>query len=177
MDDGKIIVAKGATTITLAFLGAYFGLLYVPLIILALVMVLDWVTGVTRSYLNGKVSSEKGWRGIIKKTQHLAVVLVAIILDLVSQYALAQTGITSIGIGDYKIEVGKICFWALLVITWLIINELISILENLGESGVPFPKFLLNALTKLKAQTEKAGETKEDFNGTEEDSSDPKQLL
>ena len=35
-------------------------------------------------------------------------------------------------------------------IVWLIINELISILENLGEIGVPLPEFLVNAVKSLK---------------------------
>lgn len=52
----------------------------------------------------------------------------------------------------------------MLVTIWLIINELISILENLGSIGVPLPKFLLTIIKKLKTTTENKVES-EDENG------------
>ena len=41
-------------------------------------------------------------------------------------------------------------FFAVLVAVWLIINELISVLENLSRIGVPIPNFLKKIINKLK---------------------------
>ena len=48
---------------------------------------------------------------------------------------------------------------AAIVIVWLIINELISILENVAAIGAPVPEFLLKLIRKLKTVTEKQTET------------------
>ena len=62
---------------------------------------------------------------------------------------LIYSGIKQVGIDlDYTI------FFGLLVTIWLIINELISILENLGSIGVPLPKFLFAVIKRLKNHTE-----------------------
>ena len=56
---------------------------------------------------------------------------------------------------------GGIMAVGLLVIVWLIINELISILENSGKIGVPMPDFLMKLLDRLKQTTEKKAEVEE----------------
>ena len=54
------------------------------------------------------------------------------------------------GMASAKVT-GELSYWFGMIITvWLIINELISILENLGEIGVPLPEFLVNAVKSLK---------------------------
>ena len=45
-----------------------------------------------------------------------------------------------------------------MVIVWLIINELISILENVAAMGSPVPGFLQKLLGKLKNAVEKKTE-------------------
>ena len=45
-------------------------------------------------------------------------------------------------------------WFGLLVAVWLIINEMISILENLSKLGVPIPGFLKVLLKKLKITTD-----------------------
>ncbi|MGN0500705.1 MAG: phage holin family protein [Ruminococcus sp.] len=46
------------------------------------------------------------------------------------------------------------CYFGLIIAVWLIINELISILENLTEIGTPIPKFLVNIVHRLKNTVE-----------------------
>ena len=41
-------------------------------------------------------------------------------------------------------------FFGLLVTIWFIINEIISILENIGRMGTVLPDFLKNVLAELK---------------------------
>ena len=38
----------------------------------------------------------------------------------------------------------------IIVVVWLIINEIISILENLSFIGIPLPKFLQKIVSHLK---------------------------
>ena len=41
------------------------------------------------------------------------------------------------------------CF-GMMISVWLIINELLSILENLGRLGIPLPDFLVRAVERLR---------------------------
>jgi hypothetical protein len=50
-------------------------------------------------------------------------------------------------------------FFGLLVAIWLIVNELISILENLTRLEVPLPSFLLKVVQNFKVVVEKSGDT------------------
>ena len=43
---------------------------------------------------------------------------------------------------------------ACVVAVWLILNEIISILENLKDIGVPMPDFLVKMTKNLKSQIE-----------------------
>ena len=49
-------------------------------------------------------------------------------------------------------------FIAIVVAVWLGFNEVISILENLGDIGVPMPAFLKKIVEKLKGKIEDIGE-------------------
>ena len=51
-----------------------------------------------------------------------------------------------------KIDIDFI--FALPVIIWLVINECISILENVAECGAPVPEFLMKAIGKIKDKVE-----------------------
>ena len=46
-------------------------------------------------------------------------------------------------------------WFGLLVAVWLIINEMISILENLSKLGVPIPDFLTKVIQRLKNSAER----------------------
>ena len=52
-------------------------------------------------------------------------------------------------------EIGIRFAVGLLVTFWLIVNELISILENVSEIGVPLPAFLQKLISRLKVNIEK----------------------
>ena len=57
-----------------------------------------------------------------------------------------------------NIEVGFDCLVAAAVVFWLLANELISILENIADIGVPMPAFLLKAVELVKEKAEYAAE-------------------
>ena len=128
-------------------LAAYLNILAVPLIVLGTVMVVDWFTGMAGASATGKLSSRVGVIGIIKKLCYLALVVVGGVIDYLINSALVSIGIS--------LQINY-CF-GMIITVWLIINELISILENLGEMGVPLPSFLTSMIKTLKSKVEERG--------------------
>lgn len=144
--------AKSAwTAIISAMVGAlcsYFMRLVAPLCVLIFVIVLDYLTGMAKAWTRCEMSSNVGRKGILKKVGYFAVVCVAGVIDW-----LLLCGLKSVGI-DQELPF----LFALIVVVWLIINELISILENLAALGVPVPGFVVKLLAKLKGEVEKHAE-------------------
>lgn len=141
-------VVKGTLTIALGGLSAYFQVLLIPLILLLCVMIIDYITGLTAAGQQQKIESKVAFKGVVKKLCYFIVVAVAGVVDWLITSGLSQAGINiklSFAIG-------------VLVTVWLIITELISILENLSKIGVPLPKFLMTLIQKLKTTVEKNGE-------------------
>jgi len=100
---------------------------------LLLMIIIDYATGVLKAIYLKELSSEIGYKGIIKKVVMLLVVVIACQID-----ALVGT--------DNALRTGTIFFW--------IANEGISILENAAKMGVPVPKQVKDALLKLKNEQE-----------------------
>lgn len=128
-------------------LAAYLNILAVPLVVLVAVMLIDWITGLAGASATGKLSSRVGVIGIIKKLCYLALVVVGGVIDYLIASALVSIGIS--------LQINY-CF-GMIITVWLIINELISILENLGEMGVPLPSFLTSMIKTLKSKVEEQG--------------------
>lgn len=133
-------IAQGIITLIAASISAYFGIIAIPLIVLTIVMLIDYITGMAAAYVNAELSSRKGIRGIFKKLGYYSLVCVGITLDYILSSGLTQIGISN----DVNIWFG------LIIAIWLIINELISILENLSRLDVPIPKFLTTIVERLK---------------------------
>ena len=133
-------------------LAAYFNVLAVPLVVLVAVMLIDWITGLAGASATGKLSSRVGVMGIVKKVCYLALVAVGMVVDYLISSALVSIGIS--------LQINY-CF-GMIVTVWLIINELLSILENLGELGVPIPDFLRRSIHKIKDGVEAKTGDKDD---------------
>ena len=139
--------------VALGALSSYFMRLIIPLIVLVSVMLVDYGTGMAKAWIKEELSSRIGLRGILKKVGYLVIVSVAGVMDWLIDYGLAEVGV------DVKLPF----LLAAMVAVWLIINELISILENVAAMGGPVPKFLVRILQRLKSTvSEKAGEPKDD---------------
>lgn len=141
-------------------LAAYFNVLLLPLCVLAAVMLIDYITGMASASYTGQLNSRVGVVGIVKKAGYLALVAVGMVVDYLISSALLTIGI--------QLQINY-CFGMILTI-WLIINELISILENLGELHIPLPGFLVNMIKTIKGKVEDTAEGKhyKDENETEE---------
>ena len=128
-------------------LNGLLGVLTVPFLILVTTNIIDYVTGIAASARRGeKVSSSRGFWGIVKKIFMWLLVLVGYIVD----YAIVAIGATM------HIDINVGCIVALAVIFWLMANELISILENIHDVGVPMPPFLMKMVEFIKEKTEEA---------------------
>lgn len=142
----NILQALFATTV--GAIAAYFNVLLIPIIVLVVVMVIDYITGMAEAYTNKTINSRIGIIGILKKVLYFALVAVGIVADYLITSALVQIHI--------NLEVNY-CI-GMIVTIWLIINELISILENLGEMGLPLPTFLVKIVKRLKNTVDKESE-------------------
>jgi len=95
---------------------------------LVTLVIIDYITGVIVAISEGKLSSQVGGRGIARKVMIFALVYVAVLVDQITNTDLVRT----------------------LTIMFYIANEGISILENAGKLGVPYPQTLKNILAQLK---------------------------
>lgn len=117
-----------------AFIGALIGGFDGMIKALLVFVVLDYFTGVLVAICKEKLSSEVGFKGILKKVTIFVMVGVANIID---GYVLGGQNITRAT-----------------VILFYIANEGISICENAGNLGLPLPGGLKKMLVQLKKQTE-----------------------
>lgn len=139
---------QAVLTAAVTAFAVYFNALAVPLIVLLVMMIIDYISGMSAAWREGTLNSKKGVDGVIKKVGYMALVAVAMGVDY-----LIFTGFAAV-----NVSVGFEMLFGILVAVWLIINEMISILENLSRLGVPIPKFLTKAVKKLKITAEASGE-------------------
>ena len=107
---------------------------------LILCMALDYLTGMmaagifhkSKKSAEGGLESRSGWKGLCRKGISLLIVLVSYRLDLI-----AGTN-----------------FICNAVMAAYLVNELLSITENLGLMGVPVPKVLRGAIDLLRQKSE-----------------------
>lgn len=100
------------------------------LIFLLIVMTIDYCTGVIKGYILKSLSSETGFRGILKKVLMLFIIIICVQMDRL------------MGLKEPLFRV-MICWY-------FIANECISIFENCGEMGIPIHPKLKEALEQIK---------------------------
>ena len=141
-------IIQATISVAIGALSAYFNILLIPVLVLFAVMVIDYCTGMASAYKNKEIKSKTGLIGILKKLSYLVLVCVGGVVDYLIGTGLATAGIE---FSSY--------YFGLIVSVWLIINELISILENLAELGTPIPKFLVSIVHRLKTTVESKTDT------------------
>jgi toxin secretion/phage lysis holin len=120
----QTLAAIGAALITFAF-GGWSGLLTVLLAF----AITDYVTGVTAAAKKGELSSNVGLWGIAKKALIFLIVAMGHLID--------------IALGTASVVMDAIIYFYLS-------NEVLSIMENVGEIGVPLPPILEKAIAIFK---------------------------
>lgn len=126
------------------FISTMFGGWDSALTTLIIFMAIDFVTGLMVAGVfhrsgkseSGALESKAGWKGLCRKGASLLVVLVAVRLDI----ALGSSFIKDAVVIGY------------------IVNESISIIENVGLMGLPLPAVIMKAIEVLqKKATEEKG--------------------
>jgi len=136
---------KTAFTAFFAALAGWLGILAIPVLILVLSNIIDYVTGLVASkYRDESITSYKSFRGIAKKICMWLLVIVGALVDQLLLYAGGTVGIAL----PFTFLV------ACVVVIWLICNEIISILENMVDIGVDLPPFLAPLVKNIKKQVE-----------------------
>ena len=133
----------------LTALSTYMEALYVPVLVMMGAMLMDYITGIAKAAYEGELSSRIATQGVIRKVGKLCLVATAMIVDYIIRAGLVEAGV------ELPFDMAA----ALMTCFWILINECISILENLDESGVPIPSFLSKA---LKVGKEKYDEEEKD---------------
>ena len=122
----KYIAAIGGSLVTYLF-GGWSALIQ----ILVAFVVIDYVTGVLAAGVRREISSSVGGRGIARKVLIFVLVACGHLVDM------------ALGTADVIRDA---------VIYFYIANELLSIIENAGEIGLPVPDILKNAIERLKGK-------------------------
>jgi len=115
-------------------LGCIFGGFNSLIYALTAFVAIDYITGVLLAIRDKKISSEVGYRGIVRKFLIFLIVSMGNIMD------------------NYVLGTGSTL--RTLVIMFYLANEGISILENAGLLGLPIPKKLREAIEKLNSSNE-----------------------
>ena len=145
----KILLNRGIITGTLTLLIRKMEIIGPILIILLLLMSLDYISGMLAARKEGLEhpdnkkygwNSKKGILGIYKKIGYVFTVLVAMSVDYIIYRYIQEIGL------EYETKT----FFGELVSVWFSLNEILSILENVGRMGVTLPDFLMNVLSELK---------------------------
>lgn len=140
MEKIKIII-----TAVISTLMSWLGILALPVLLLVGCNILDYFTGLCASgYRDEAISSYRGLWGIIKKVCMWLLIVVGAVIDALLNYAV-QSIWPDFGI-PYIV--------ATVVAVWLVVNEIISILENMIDIGVEMPPFLIPLVKNIKRQVE-----------------------
>ncbi len=93
---------------------------------------LDFVSGVASASVQGKASSKVGWKGIWKKLLVWCGIAAAHQIAVLAGSALPFASVTA---------------------TFFAAIEALSIIENLGEAGIPMPDVVVKAVEALRGKS------------------------
>lgn len=148
----KATEAKGIFALFASIGGYMLNCLNEIIIILAVLMVLDYILGVIVALFVGQWDKKKGIRGMVKKLGYMVCVVIGFLLDFVIFWLSNTAGV--------KFSTGG--FFGIAVTCYLIGTEGLSIFSHLIDLGVPVPPFLKKAFGKLVDTSETiAGEGKD----------------
>ena len=144
---------KGAIVAVVAFLTALWGWIGWAILLLALAMVVDYLTGSAAAKARGEWSSEVARAGLRHKLGEIVAVGAAAFADLGVRVMLHTADLLPL-IGN----VGWPDCFTLIVTLWYLFTEIGSIIENAGKLGARIPGWLSKGIAVLQNTAAKAGE-------------------
>jgi toxin secretion/phage lysis holin len=130
-------IINSITACVMTVITVMFGTWDIAITILIGAIVLDYITGVMAGAYNHNLSSEIGFKGLLKKIMILICVMVGVMVDKL------------LGQGTWVFRT-MICYF-------YFANECISLLENATKMGLKIPKKLISLLE----QFQKEGDTED----------------
>ena len=109
------------------------------LYILIVFIIFDFITGTLKSFRNSTVYSKINKKGI---TSHIAIFLFCIFFTWV-------------------FNIFKVSEYSKVLIMFYIVSYGLSIIENIGEMGIPLPKWLVEKFKVLQKETNEGVESDE----------------
>lgn len=148
----RYILGASAMLGTLATLAEQYTVL---IVLVAAAIVLDVITGLIRCGATGeKLSSEKGTKGFWKKIMLMASLLFAFFLDVSIP--------TILGVVNVTLPFQKSLLFGSIVGVYIILNESISICENILKANkMALPKWLKKLLQDAKKEVDEKGAGKD----------------
>ncbi len=147
----KMDKLKTTLIIIISAIMDFLGILAIPVFLMVACNIIDYITGLMASkFREEQISSYKGIRGITKKVCMWLLVLVGSFIDIIINYTAEYMGI------GFKIPFIVATF----VAVWIVVNEMLSILENIIDIGVVLPPFLMPIVRMIRKEVESvAGES------------------
>lgn len=130
--DGFSLMLKGFFAGLIAMLAEMLGGADAALDLLLTFVICDIATGVLNGFLRKELNSTTMRNGLIHKVLIFVLVIVAVRVDFAVDEIL-----------------GKDFHFRMLVIAFFCLEEVISLLENIANAGVPIPKWLRLSLKKV----------------------------
>lgn len=98
--------------------------------VLCLLMIIDYITGLCKAFINKNLSSRIGYLGILRKSGIFFMIFLAAGID--------------------RVVSGDVFIFRTMIVYFYIANEGLSILENIEAMGIPVPDFISEALNQIK---------------------------
>lgn len=114
---------------------------YRVLIVPFVLMVFDFITGISHAWATGHLKSYRMREGLNKKVGEITMIVIGCLFN-------------------WALNVPKYVIYG--IVLYVIIMELISICENLDRMGVPIPKFIKKALRNAEYKIQNDDPNKKD---------------
>lgn len=118
------------------FLSSLFGSHWYLFAAFLILNVIDYITGIIKAKYTHTENSNKGWRGIAKKTGYWLIIAISF---FIAQF-FGELGTL------IELDLGFTVILGWLTLATFIINEIRSVIENLIIIGVEVPKWLITGL-------------------------------
>lgn len=132
----------------ISLLISFWNKLSIPLVLLLICNIIDIITGLWKaSYIKEKITFKRMIWGTIKKISMYFLIITGFIIDTLINYTAV----------NLEIHVNLNGIIGSLIATWLVLDEILSILRNLMIIKVPMPNFLSALVKKLKGKIDEKG--------------------
>lgn len=145
-----IIATQAAMAVFFGTMGAVLGWKGIMLLLLAIVMLLDYISGTLAAKRTGTWSSTVAREGLFHKGGIILVTMCALLAD--SMFCIAIPVIPIAGGLDNP------GLFLPLVLAWYIVTEIGSVLENAVKMGANVPKFFRDAIKHTQTTVDHLGE-------------------